>query len=274
MCGRYAASKDTATIVEEFEVEAVVDPAPERSYNVAPTDRVAFVVERPSREPAADDAEHVQRQLRQASWGLVPSWAKDPKIGARMINARWEEASQKPAFRRAFAARRCLIPADGYFEWYRPQHEGPGRPRKQPFFVHRADGLGLGLAGLYEFWRAGPDAPWLVTVTVLTTDAVGPLAALHDRMPVVIDPSGYAQWLDPTITRVDAPPLLAPELLVTYPVDQAVNSVRNNGPELVRPIPAEEVEAGLLPEGVADGEGGGDGQVGVGEGVGEGEGRR
>ena len=115
MCGRYAAAKDTATLVEEFQVETVIDAAPGPNYNVAPTNQVAFVVDRP-----VDEASGLQRQLRVARWGLVPSWAKDPKIGSRMINARWENAAEKPAFRSAFAKRRCLIPADGYFEWYAP----------------------------------------------------------------------------------------------------------------------------------------------------------
>jgi putative SOS response-associated peptidase YedK len=236
VCGRYAAAKDTATLVEEFQVETVIDAAPGPNYNVAPTNEVAYVVDRPLEEAAG-----LQRQLRVARWGLVPSWAKDPKIGSRMINARWENAAEKPAFRSAFAKRRCLIPADGYFEWYLPTVlPGVAKPRKQPYFIHRSDGAGLALAGLYEFWRPSPEADWLVTVTVLTTDSSGPLAAIHDRMPVMIDPAGYSAWLDPT-ARVDSAfeELLAVEVLAAYPVSVAVNSVRNNFPELVEPIPAE-----------------------------------
>lgn len=234
MCGRYAAAKDTATLVTEFEVETVVDPAPEPSYNVAPTDRVALVVDRPGEDG------HVQRQLRAARWGLVPSWATDPRIGARMINARWEQAAAKPAFRAAFARRRCLLPADGYFEWYTPAAGPAGRPRKQPYFIHRADGADLALAGLYEFWRPSPQDEWLVTVAVLTRDAVGPLAAIHARMPVVVDPAEYAAWLDPAVSvPPDVTSRLAADLLVARPVGLAVNSVRNNGPELLEPLPAE-----------------------------------
>jgi putative SOS response-associated peptidase YedK len=235
VCGRYAAAKDTATLVEEFEIDDVVDPAPAPSYNVAPTDQVAFVVDRPH-----EDAP-VQRQLRLARWGLVPSWSKDAKGGARMINARWEQAQNKPAFRAAFAKRRCLIPADGYYEWYRTQAEpGSGRPAKQPFYLHRDDGRSLGLAGLYEFWREGPDAPWLVTVTVLTGDAVGGLRTLHDRMPVVIDPQAYDEWLDPTAqVGPDFPGLLDPSSIVARPVGTAVNSVRNNGAHLLDPLPVD-----------------------------------
>jgi putative SOS response-associated peptidase YedK len=241
VCGRYAAAKDTATLVTEFEVEAVIDPAPQPNYNVAPTNQVAFVVERPV------EADHLQRQLRVARWGLVPSWAKDPAIGARMINARWDGAATKPAFRAAFAKRRCLIPADGYFEWYAPPAGAAApagasgaRPRKQPYFIHRTDGTDLALAGLYEFWRPDPEAEWLVTVTVLTTDSQGPLAAIHDRMPVVIDPSAYSAWLDPTKPVPPGPDARLPvELLAAYPISTAVNSVRNNGPELLAPIPPE-----------------------------------
>jgi putative SOS response-associated peptidase YedK len=233
VCGRYAAAKDTASLVEEFEIDEVVEPAPAASFNVAPTDQVPFVVDR----PVQDDP--VRRQLRTAKWGLVPSWSKDPAGGARMINARWEQAQSKPAFRAAFARRRCLIPADGYFEWYRTQAPaGSGRPAKQPFYLHRSDGRSLGLAGLYEFWRAGPDAPWLVTVTVLTGDAVGDLRTLHDRMPVVIDPHAYDEWLNPAVeVGPEFPGLLDPSSIVARPVGTAVNSVRNNGAHLLDPLP-------------------------------------
>jgi putative SOS response-associated peptidase YedK len=254
VCGRYAAAKDTATLVEEFQVETVIEAPSGPNYNVAPTNEVAFVVDRP-----VDD--RLQRQLRVARWGLVPSWAKDATIGSRMINARWENAAEKPAFRAAFAKRRCLIPADGYFEWYTPSappsgpqvsaaqvsgaqvpgaHVPRGKQPKQPYFIHRVDGASLALAGLYEFWRPGPEEDWLVTVTVLTTDAVGPLAAIHDRMPLIIGPSGYRRWLDPA-ARVDPgfDAQLAVDLLTAYPVSTAVNSVRNNSPELLAPIPAE-----------------------------------
>jgi putative SOS response-associated peptidase YedK len=244
VCGRYAAAKDTATLVEEFQVETVIDAAPGPNYNVAPTNEVAFVVDRP-----VEEAVGLQRQLRVARWGLVPSWAKDPKIGSRMINARWENVAGKPAFRSAFAKRRCLIPADGYFEWYRPAAlPGGPTPRKQPYFIHRGDGACLALAGLYEYWRPAPEEDWLVTVTVLTTDASGPLAAIHDRMPVMIEASGYSRWLDPT-ARVDTTfdARLAVDLLTTFPVSTAVNSVRNNLPFLVEPIPAESMPAESMP---------------------------
>lgn len=242
MCGRYAAARDTATLVTEFEVEQVIDPAPAPSYNVAPTDQVAVVVDRQV------EAGTVQRQLRTARWGLVPSWAKDPAIGSRMINARWEQAADKPAFRSALARRRCLLPADGYFEWYSPPHPEGGKPRKQPYYIHRADGASLAIAGLFEFWRPDPDAPWLVTATVLTIDAVGPMRALHDRMPLILPDSAFAQWLDPTAAL---PPgfdeRLPVDLLQAHPVSTAVNSVRNDSADLIEPIPAAEDSRGGQP---------------------------
>ena len=136
-------------------------------------------------------------------WGLVPSWAKDPSIGNRMINARMETVAEKPAFRRAFAKRRCLLPADGYFEWY-PTEEltAAGKPRKQPFFIHPKDGGVLAMAGLYEIWRDptrdedDPDAfRW--TCTVITTDAEDDLGQIHDRMPLMVERERWGQWLDP-----------------------------------------------------------------------------
>jgi len=168
MCGRYASSRRPEDLVEEFEVEKADVPEPlPADYNVAPTKEVYAVLTRP---PSKDKERPAQRQLRVLTWGLVPSWAKDPAIGNRLINARVETAAAKPAFRRAFASRRCLLPADGYYEWYTPEQgaeDTPGedgkrrRPRKQPFFIHHADGSVLAMAGLYEIWRMSPPpATW------------------------------------------------------------------------------------------------------------------
>jgi putative SOS response-associated peptidase YedK len=175
-------------------------------------------------------------------WGLVPSWAKDPKIGNRMINARMESVAEKPAFRRAFAKRRCLLPADGYFEWY-----GETKGKKQPFFIRPDDGGILAMAGLYELWK-DPNAaegadPWLWTCTVLTTSAPDDLGQIHDRMPLLVEKDRYAEWLDPTRDDTDELTSLlvpaAPGRLSAYPVSTEVNNVRNNSPRLVEPIPAE-----------------------------------
>ena len=251
MCGRYASSRRPEDLVEEFEIadNRVAEPLA-ADFNVAPTKPVYAVVERP---PSRESDEPPERQLRVLTWGLVPSWAKDPAIGNRMINARMETVAEKPAFRRAFAARRCLLPADGYFEWYEPtEPDAPtgrnGKPLKQPFFIHPADGSVLAMAGLYEFWR-NPDLPegdpaaWLWTTTVITTSAPDDLGRIHDRMPMCVRPEQWDAWLDPDNTDgAEAVSLLtpaAPGWLTAEPVSRLVNNVRNNGPELLRPAAAE-----------------------------------
>jgi putative SOS response-associated peptidase YedK len=243
MCGRYASSRRPDDLIEEFDVEESRVPEPlAADYNVAPTKEVYAVMERP---PAKE--EPAVRQLRVLRWGLVPSWAKDPAIGSRMINARMETVADKPAYKRAFAVRRCLLPADGYFEWYpTEQKTTKGKPKKQPFFVHPKDGGVLAMAGLYEIWRdptRDEDDPerfrW--TCTVLTTEAEDDLGHIHDRMPLMVPRERWADWLDPALTsKDDLLPLLepaAPGRLEAYPVSLEVNNVRNNGPELVAPIP-------------------------------------
>ena len=224
MCGRYAAAKDVASLVEEFEVARPPDERLPEDFNVAPSKKVYMVVDRPGDEV-------IERQLRVAKWGLVPSWAKDPKIGNKMINARIETAAEKPSFRRAWAKRRCLLPADGYYEWY--AGEGP----KQPFFIHRPDGASLAMAGLYEFWKDGED--WLVTTCVLTTSATDDLGQIHDRMPLLIPREHWTGWLDPE--NVPTPEMAVPAMstgLEAYPVSTEVNNVRHNGPQLLDPLPA------------------------------------
>lgn len=248
MCGRYAASRNPEDLVEEFEVRERPEQVLAPSWNVAPTREVYAVVERaPRGEPDADPV----RALRVVRWGLVPSWAKDPGIGNRMINARMETVAEKPAFRKAFAKRRCLLPADGYFEWY-----GETKGRKQPFFIRPSDGGVLAMAGLYELWR-DPSAPedtdpWLWTCTVLTTSATDDLGRIHDRMPLLVERSGYAGWLDPAADDTDALGALlvpaAPGRLTAYPVATDVNNVRNDGPHLVDPLPVEQPEPRRSPD--------------------------
>ncbi|MCL8024830.1 SOS response-associated peptidase [Nocardioides bruguierae] len=244
MCGRYASSRDAADLVEEFEVDVPMFAAPlAADFNVAPTKEVYAVLERP---PKGEERPSAERQLRVLSWGLVPSWAKDPAIGNRMINARVETVAEKPAYRKAFASRRCLLPADGYFEWYATSETTKaGKPRKQPFFIRPADGGTLAMAGLYEIWRdptRGEDDParfrW--TCTVITTQAEDSLGQIHDRMPMMLDRERWGAWLDPTVARADLVDLLvpaAPGRLEAFPVSTAVSNVRNNGPELVAPLP-------------------------------------
>ena len=247
MCGRYASSRRPEDLVEEFEIDAnEVKETLAPDYNVAPTKEVYAVVARP---PSKDRDRPAQRQLRVLSWGLVPSWAKDPSIGNRMINARMETVAEKPAYKKAFAVRRCLLPADGYYEWYTTtQKTKAGRPLKQPFFIRPADGGVLAMAGLYEIWRdptRSDDDPnrfrW--TCTVLTTSAEDDLGHIHDRMPLLVEKGRYAAWLDPTVSSPeDLLSLLvpaAPGRLQAYPVSTEVNNVKNNGPELVEPLASE-----------------------------------
>jgi putative SOS response-associated peptidase YedK len=202
------------------------------------------------RPPSKDSDEPAQRQLRTLRWGLVPSWAKDPSIGNRMINARMETVAEKPSFRRAFASRRCLLPADGYYEWYPTQQlTKSGKPAKQPVFIRPKDGGVLAMAGLYEVWRdptRDEEDPerfrW--TCTVLTTQAEDAVGHIHDRMPLMVERDRWASWLDPTVSsKDDLLGLLvpaAPGQLEAYPVSPLVSNVRNNGRELVEPIPLDE----------------------------------
>lgn len=238
VCGRYAASADLSQLVEEFEVDEVTDPPDGPSWNVAPTDPVPAIVER---LPKDDPGGEAVRKLVQLRWGLVPSWSKDAKGGARMINARFETVAEKPTFRKAFAARRCLLPADGYYEWY----AGVDPKDKQPFFIHRADGELLVMAGIYDFWRddsrpKGDPQAWLATCSIITTTATDCLGHIHDRMPMIIQRQAWSEWLDPRRTEAgDALEMLRvtdADLLEAYPVGRAVGNVRNNGPELVQPL--------------------------------------
>lgn len=232
MCGRYASSASRDVLADTFELDEIVD-LPPPSWNVAPTDLVPAVVER-----AGEDRN--LRKLVALKWGLVPSWSKDPSGGARMINARVETVAEKPAFRKAFASRRCLLPADGYYEWYTTEQlDRRGKPVKQPFFIRPADGGLLVMAGLYEFWKA-PDTEWLTTCTVITTTATDALGRIHDRMPMVIGRQAWDDWLSPDFAG-DPRELLhvpAPEL-EAYAVSRAVGHVANNSPELVLPLPAD-----------------------------------
>lgn len=249
MCGRYAAARDVDELVEEFEVDQVDEGLPGPSWNTAPTDQVAAVVDRVPRDAGPEAA--VSRRLTPLRWGLVPSWSKDVGGGARMINARVETVAEKPAFRKAFTARRCLLPADGYFEWYATEQvDAKGRPTKQPFFIHRGDDAPLAMAGIFEFWRdrtrADDDpARWVASCSIITTTATDALGHIHHRMPMVIPRAAWGDWLDPAMTDPDrALELLEVTeagLLEAYAVSKAVGNVRNNGPELVGPL-AEEQE--------------------------------
>ncbi|MCH8613620.1 SOS response-associated peptidase [Arsenicicoccus dermatophilus] len=265
MCGRYAASKDVAELVELLDVEQDATGEPTRGvaraepgagvspdYNMAPTKAAPVVLtRRPRGASAGDDAEPV-RQLRLLTWGLVPSWAKDVTVGVRMINARAETLLDKPAYARAARARRCLVPADGYYEWQQSPTacDAKGKPRKQPFFISRADGQPLVMAGVYELWRDrtlpdGDPASWLTTYAVITTAAEPGLDTIHDRQPLVLDPEQWAAWLDPERTGDEHVRGMIegqrPGRFDACPVSTAVNDVRNNGPQLLAPAPADQL---------------------------------
>lgn len=252
MCGRFASFREAQDLADAFALAVVAEDARllPPSWNVAPTQDVRIVVERASR-----DSGEVTRTLRLARWGLVPSWAKDPSVGNRMINARRESLADRPAFARPFGLRRAILPADGYFEWQAPPPPAPGEPRtrrrKQPFYLHPADGGVLALAGLYEFWKdpakaADDPARWLVSVTVITRPAAPELAAIHDRQPLVLRPQDWDAWLDPAVGADGARALLdapGPELTAT-PVSTAVNAVEHDGPELLEPVDPQADPAG------------------------------
>lgn len=236
MCGRYVAAAPPSEIAKYFAAAAPTETVLEPSYNVAPTNEVYAVVER-------DD----ERRLEPLRWGLVPLWAKDLAIGSKMINARAEGIAKKNAYRHAFRKQRCIIPADGFYEWKVVE----GQKRKQPMFIHRVDGEPIAFAGLWETWR-GPernDEP-LYTCTIITTSANETMAPVHNRMPVILPPDKWEQWLDPDMQDIDELEkflLPAPSSLLTlYPVSTGVNHVRNKGPELIIPQ-AELSEPGQLP---------------------------
>ncbi|MEP7036296.1 MAG: SOS response-associated peptidase [Actinomycetota bacterium] len=257
MCGRYASSSRPEDLIEEFEVELDRTAQPGRSiliapqsppagapdFNMAPTKQAPVVLTRAIRGGVEVEP---QRQLRLLTWGLVPSWAKDVKVGLRMINARAESLLDKSSFAPAAAARRCLVPAQGWYEWQVSPTavDAKGKPRKQPFFVHRSDGATLAMAGLYEFWhdRSLPeDDPnsWLTTYAIITSAAEPGLDRIHDRQPLVLEPGEWGDWLDPTQT--DPASVRAhlessePGRFDAYPVGMAVNSSRNNSPQLLLP---------------------------------------
>jgi putative SOS response-associated peptidase YedK len=254
MCGRYASSRNPDDLVEEFEIDTSrVEQPLELDFNVAPTKEVYAVVERPPSGSGDGAGEpEPERQLRTLRWGLVPSWAKDVSIGNRMINARMETVAEKPAYKKAFAKRRCLLPADGYFEWYATAElTAKGKPRKQPFFVRPRDHGVLAMAGLYEIWRdpaKTDDDPtrFLWTCTVITTDAEDGLGHIHDRMPLMVEREQWGSWLDPRTGSGSLLDLLTPASpgrLEAYPVSTLVSNVRNNGPELLEPLPLDDVPA-------------------------------
>ncbi len=219
MCGRYTLATPVERLAEEFGFEnSSVELPP--NYNVAPTQGVAAVLE-----------EGGQRRLEVLRWGLIPPWADDPQIGSRMINARAETAPEKPSFRRAFRDQRCLIPADGFYEWKRTNGS------KQPYYIHMKEGRPFAFAGLWESWK-DEDGPEIRSCTILTTRPNALAGEIHDRMPVILAADTYDVWLDPGSDRDELTGLLAPypeDEMEAYPVSRFVNSPSNNDPRCIEP---------------------------------------
>lgn len=226
MCGRYTlTASDPGGLRARFGLDESVLIEPR--FNVAPGDEVLAVTTTREGAPRGD-------RLR---WGLVPHWARDPSTGYKMINARAESVAERPAYRDAFRQRRCLILADGYYEW-QPR---PGA-RKQPWWITRADHAPFAFAGLWATWRPEPDGPVLRTCTIVTTAASSALAPLHDRMPVMLAPTDEARWLDhgtpePVLHDLLVP--AAPEATTARPVGPAVNDARHDAPDCLAPPPDE-----------------------------------
>jgi putative SOS response-associated peptidase YedK len=229
MCGRFVSAAPPDELARYFDVAEVAEQVLDPSFNVAPTSDVYVVVESGG-----------VRRLDAFHWGLIPFWAKDRKVGQKMINARAETLASKGAYKRAFLKRRCIIPADGFFEW----RKDPGAKRKQPMYIQRTDGEPLAFAGLWEVWKPKDTAldpsTWVHSCTIVTGEPNEVVAPIHDRMPVMLPPSAWDTWLDPTNDDLDTlGRLLVPapaELLVAHPVSLRVNDVRNKDSALVEPF--------------------------------------
>jgi putative SOS response-associated peptidase YedK len=253
MCGRFAVTTDPAKLAEKIKaIDEATGAAPNAAapnYNVAPTATIATVVTRHT-EPDDDPT----RRVRLMRWGLIPPWVKAGPDGAPegkgplLINARAEKVTSSPAFRSSAKSKRCLVPMDGYYEWRANSDEADKKSRKTPFFMHREDDEPLFMAGLWSVWKPAKDGSPLLSCTIITTDAPGELAEIHDRMPLVVPESDWDRWLDP-----DAP--IDEDLLTRTPcvrdirmreVSTLVNNVRNNAPELLAPVDPQPEQARLL----------------------------
>lgn len=228
MCGRFTLSQSTEAIAEVFRLADV--PTLEARYNIAPTQLVSGVVCVP---PASAQSLEQCRQLRLLRWGLVPSWAKDLAMGSRLINARAETVAEKPSFRSAFRHRRCLVVADGFYEWQRQER------KKQPFYFRLLDGQLFAFAGLWERWKDSTGET-VESCTILTTEANELMRPIHDRMPVILDPKDYDLWLDPAVQKAERlQQILCPfrsEAMTAYPVSTQVNKPANNSPECINSL--------------------------------------
>jgi putative SOS response-associated peptidase YedK len=240
VCGRTTSTASRDSLAQLLDVDEVDAPELPVSWNVAPTQPVYSVRTRSSGA----------RKLEALRWGLVPRWANDTRIGAKLINARSETLSDKPAFRSLLMSHRVLLPFSGFYEWRRPRY-GPGK-RSQPFYFHRSDGQPLVFAGLWDLWLGPEDQP-LRSCTIITTKANVTMAPVHHRMPVILPRRAWDEWTRPgAIGPQRLERLLVPapdDLLVAHPVGPGVNNANHNGVELVAPVPPACEDAVLFPEG-------------------------
>ena len=220
MCGRFILSQPAEAIASTFQLPIIPELAPR--YNIAPTQPVATIL-------SAGD----RRQFQMLRWGLIPSWAKDPAIGNKLINARAETVAEKPSFRSAFRHRRCLVIADGFYEWRR--QDG----KKQPFYFRLHDGQPFAFAGLWEHWQDSMGEV-IDSCTIITTEANEILQPIHDRMPVILNPKDYDLWLDPTLDKIEQLQQLLQSYssteMTSYPVSTKVNKPTNDTPELINSL--------------------------------------
>jgi len=243
MCGRFVVAGAASDLVEMFDIDRAADDMPEPSFNVAPTDRVPIVLD--TIPKGADPDDEPVRRLEAARWGLVPPWAKDVKVGVTAFNARIESAAEKAHFANAVKKRRAAVPATGYYEWKTVDDV------RTPYFIHLPEGELFVFAGLYEWWRnpdEADDSPnkWLLSTSILTREATGELAGIHDRMPVFLSPDLLDEWLDPhtegeedLLAEISHGGEAVAEYAEFHIVDRAVGNVRNNSPELMRPLSPE-----------------------------------
>lgn len=224
MCGRFSQSKSAEAIASAFQV-AEVPPLTPR-YNIAPTQSVATILQ---------TLDQQDRQFKMLHWGLIPSWAKDPKMGAKLINARAETVAEKPAFRTAFRQRRCLVLADGFYEWQTQENN----KQKQPYYIRLNDWQPFAFAGLWERWQ-DTESEVIESCTLLTTEPNELMCPIHNRMPVILDPKDYDLWLDPEVKQPEVlQSLLHPypsEKMMAYPVSKAVNKPSNDTAECIEKV--------------------------------------
>jgi putative SOS response-associated peptidase YedK len=243
MCGRYVVAGAADDLVRMFDVDLAADDTPGPSFNIAPTDRVPIVLD--TIPKGADPDDEPVRRLEAARWGLVPPWAEDVTIGVTAFNARIEAAAEKPHFQNAVKKRRAVIPATGYYEWKTVGDV------KTPHFIHLPEGELFVFAGLYEWWRnpaEADDSPdkWLLSTSILTREATGELAGIHDRMPVFLSPELLDEWLDPhtegeedLLAEISHGGEEVARRAEFHIVGSAVGNVRNNSPELMQPVQQE-----------------------------------